>query len=529
MSNPFVEKPIFVSHDTIDIHGRGAEAEAMTADEHVPPVPPLPAAYSELDASLSPSRRPFPGHYGSSSNRQTSSSPTRERHANSHDVSSRSGSSATPEQSSSNTDDRRGRAQVRPQTPHTENGSPQRKQSKTPKRSQSPIKRLLGIGKSTPSKDHEPKTMTTEQSATGSQTKRSLKDWSYKIKNGFLATDAAEEEREKQMEDYYAGSAGTHAQAAPSRFPISLDPSYQARLQADLELMIVVSANRFLVREARAGRLTRRSIDKFRGAWESNNLPQVIEYQFDMATQRAIIMDNIKTVEFCGTVAENPLTLAATLHSWTTLIYEISVRTFCTGDSVIRKWLNDGQRILEMLGAPYVTFSRFDKMSTKALLVINHRQRIARANEASEAGSTTDENDPSTKSTRNISESSYVFRPPGHLRSISNDSYVHGLYGSLASQMEALDAVPMPSTRYGPAATDGPPQAVIAQVKPQSLRIDVPTRSGFQDYQISQNLPRDAYEESRGGRLGLMRNATPAASSYRSARQSPTRNGVREL
>lgn len=576
-SNPYTDMPVFLSKEN-DAHDDAAQTISASHDGDIPPVPTMPASYPEPNHNLDSAQLPLPGHYGplpfhqestvrsnersaprqhqfvappqatSSSNHGRSvprqygfstpsqaTSPSRERSA------PRRGELSTPSQATSISPERsfvidepRGRPETRTQRPQTEDeSSPRRKASKPAKRSQSPIKRLLGFGKNTPSKDPKPAHANKIEPTPGSNAKRSLRDWSYKIKHGFLASEQAEQERENHMEDYNASKPALSVQP-PSTFPISLDPSYQARLQADLELMIVITANRFLMKEAQADRLPRYKVDKFRRHWESRNLAQVIEYQFDMATQRAIILDNIETLTFSGEIADNPLLHAATFQAWGSMIYEMQVRTFCVGDSVIRKWLNDAQRILEMLGAPYITFSMFDKMSTKALLVINHRQRLARARDADESNSATpDVGDKNRQHTRNISDSSYVFRPQVHKRSISNDSYVHGLYGSMEAQLEALDA----SLHGAPHALDagsssrgGSRQTSGAQSQHMQWDVITPAPSvGSQAYEAIRTLPRDAYEESRGGRLGLMRNATPAPGNDSFARQSPSRMGVREV
>lgn len=53
---------------------------------------------------------------------------------------------------------------------------------------------------------------------------------------------------------------------------------------------------------------------------------------------------------------------------------EMSVRTFCTPDSVIRKQLHDCYKILEMLGAPVVTFLAFQEIQVRALATMREQQ-----------------------------------------------------------------------------------------------------------------------------------------------------------
>jgi hypothetical protein len=335
--------------------------------------------------------------------------------------------STSPQKSTAAQEELRGRSRDRSQNQYTEakifEGS--RSPVKPVKRSRSPVKRLLGIGKTTPSK--EPYQGHGSDQAPNSSAKRSLKEWTSRLKNGFATFDAAEEDREAHMEEHLRQSTEPKVLPAQS-FPISLDPSYQARLTADLELMVVICANRFILREAKAGRISPLSIARIRQEWEDKNRAQVVEYQYDQGTQRRLILENLGQVEFCGDIAHDHVAMTAALYAWGIMANEMLVRTFCAGDSVIRKWLNDIPRIFEMLGAPYITFQTFEKVQTKTLLVIGERQRLAR--EAS--GEISRDQDLSLRSRSRH----------GHSRNASTDSYIHGLYGSMEAQLQALDPVP---------------------------------------------------------------------------------------
>ena len=50
---------------------------------------------------------------------------------------------------------------------------------------------------------------------------------------------------------------------------------------------------------------------------------------------------------------------------------EMSVRTFCAPDSQVRKHMHDAHKILEMLGAPLVTFLAFQELQLKTLAKFN--------------------------------------------------------------------------------------------------------------------------------------------------------------
>ncbi len=148
----------------------------------------------------------------------------------------------------------------------------------------------------------------------------------------------------------------------------------QAKLYSEIELMICATANQYLNVQQQEGRMTVESLTKVTQTWTSKNRPQVIEFMFDQATQRDLVLYNIKTFRFYGPLAENIISMNSMMQSWKTLAKEMSVRTFCTPDAVIRKHMHDTYRILEMLGAPLVTFLAFQEIQIKVLKVIREKQ-----------------------------------------------------------------------------------------------------------------------------------------------------------
>lgn len=160
-----------------------------------------------------------------------------------------------------------------------------------------------------------------------------------------------------------------------SKFPVSLDPPTQAKLYSEIELMICATANQYLMTQRREGRISIESLVKVTTFWASKGRPQVIEFQFDQSTQRDLILANIKTFRFYGQHAENPVSLNSMMYNWKIVAKEMAVRTFCTPDSVIRKHMHDVYKILEMLGAPLVTFLAFQEIQVKALKIMREEQQ----------------------------------------------------------------------------------------------------------------------------------------------------------
>ena len=54
---------------------------------------------------------------------------------------------------------------------------------------------------------------------------------------------------------------------------------------------------------------------------------------------------------------------------------EMSVRTFCAPDSMIKKHMHDFYKVLEMLGAPAVTYLAFQQLQVSALKIMKRKSR----------------------------------------------------------------------------------------------------------------------------------------------------------
>ncbi|KAL8696932.1 MAG: hypothetical protein Q9224_002543 [Gallowayella concinna] len=171
-----------------------------------------------------------------------------------------------------------------------------------------------------------------------------------------------------------------------SKYPVSLSPPEQAKFYCDAELMICATANKYLVIQHEEGRMSHESIKKVTDIWAQKNRPQVIEFMFDQLTQRDLILYNLKTFRFYGPNAESLVRMHGMMHAWKTLAREMSIRTFCTGDSTIRKQIQDIYKILEMLGAPMVTFMAFQQIQINALKTMREQQRLRDEYEAIKFG-----------------------------------------------------------------------------------------------------------------------------------------------
>ncbi|KAL8833546.1 MAG: hypothetical protein Q9170_004201 [Blastenia crenularia] len=176
------------------------------------------------------------------------------------------------------------------------------------------------------------------------------------------------------------------ATTGASTFAISLNPPEQAKFYSEAELMICATANNYLTIQKEEGRMSYESVAKVMSFWTQKNRPQVVDFMFDQLTQRDLVLQNLKTFRFYGPNAENLMSMNAMMHSWKTLAKEMSVRTFCTGDSTIRKQIQDIYKILELLGAPMVTFMAFQQIQVRVLKIMREQQKVRDEQEATKFG-----------------------------------------------------------------------------------------------------------------------------------------------
>lgn len=205
------------------------------------------------------------------------------------------------------------------------------------------------------------------QDANSSANKRKWKELSNKLRHGFLTADIEQLEQEEMMEEYTNHSAVHILTPPPSRrrgpLPVSIKSSGQNKLWSELEFMLIEASNNFLKDELEHGRLSRESIIRTKKQWQAHGRPQVIEFYYDQATQYDIIIANLRTVKLYSDYAEDAIMLNSVLHQWKILIRELSVKTLCMPDSIVRRWLHDGRRVLELLGAPSISLAHLDRLS----------------------------------------------------------------------------------------------------------------------------------------------------------------------
>ena len=147
---------------------------------------------------------------------------------------------------------------------------------------------------------------------------------------------------------------------------ISLPPPEQARIYMEVELMLVHTANNFLMNQFSQGRIDVNSIKKTVDSWKSKGRPLVIEFMYDQATQRELVIANQHNFRFHGPTAGSEVRISSMLYNWKQVASLMSIRTFCSADTVIMKLLFDIEQVLELLGAAEPLMLRLQQIRATA-------------------------------------------------------------------------------------------------------------------------------------------------------------------
>ena len=163
---------------------------------------------------------------------------------------------------------------------------------------------------------------------------------------------------------------------------VSLGPPEQARIYMETELMLVHTANSFLMNQFRQGRMSMDSIKKTVDTWKARGRPIVTEFMYDQTTQRDLVATNQHNLRFHGDKAADSVRVNAMLYNWKQVASSMAIRTFCDADTVILKLLFDIEQILELLGAGEPILLRLQQIRASA----NEMMRVARGKSQNQNG-----------------------------------------------------------------------------------------------------------------------------------------------
>jgi hypothetical protein len=180
---------------------------------------------------------------------------------------------------------------------------------------------------------------------------------------------------------------------------VSLSAPEQAKIYMELELMVVVSANTFLMNQFSQGRIAVDTIKKTVDAWGSKGRPVVIEFMYDQGTQRDLVALNQHNFRFYGERAGDTMRINSMLYNWKSVATLMAVRTLCNADTVILKLLFDIEQILELLGAREPVMLRLQHLRATA----NETMRLERQRQSTNPAPMTTGSSRETWSTRSRS------------------------------------------------------------------------------------------------------------------------------
>ena len=161
-------------------------------------------------------------------------------------------------------------------------------------------------------------------------------------------------------------------------FPISVGFGDQMRLFGEIELMLTTVVNDFLIKEKEDGRMSIKSVEDVSRVWRQHNRPQVLEFRYDLGTQLQLVQANKQVFQFRGDGARDGLGVSAMLNGWRSVVRELGIRTFCTPDSDVRKFINDGYRMLELLGAKIDHFMLLQQWHKRVLERMKQAEKAER-------------------------------------------------------------------------------------------------------------------------------------------------------
>lgn len=162
----------------------------------------------------------------------------------------------------------------------------------------------------------------------------------------------------------------------PSNFPVSLSPYVQGDFYMQLELLLNIESNNFLMHELEADRISVSSIKTIAEQWRNKGRPQVLGLRFDLITQRELVGLNVETMHFSGVNSFHKQRLLGVLAAWRVLAKEISIRTFCQPDSAVKKHLHDAEKVLEAMNASGDSMLAFQEMRSRVTTEIYKEERL---------------------------------------------------------------------------------------------------------------------------------------------------------
>ena len=126
--------------------------------------------------------------------------------------------------------------------------------------------------------------------------------------------------------------------------------------------MLTTVINDFLVEEMHAGLMDINNLTRITKQWAQKGRPQVLDFHFDLATQAELLKVHADVFRFHGEGGNDGMRQAVMFNCLRGLVRELSIRTFCAPDSVIKKIMHDSWRVIEMMGAKIDVFMLLQRL-----------------------------------------------------------------------------------------------------------------------------------------------------------------------
>ncbi|KAK3321383.1 hypothetical protein B0T19DRAFT_403928 [Cercophora scortea] len=140
-------------------------------------------------------------------------------------------------------------------------------------------------------------------------------------------------------------------QPVPRSLAISLDPRDQGLLYCELEFILAMALNDYILAQFNAGRLETDKLRKVSDNWQRKGRPKVVGFRYDLETQLDLIGMHVNDFKFYGQVA-SPVAISGIIEMMKVDARALRIRTFCHPDTVIAKQLGDAQILFNLLGCP---------------------------------------------------------------------------------------------------------------------------------------------------------------------------------
>lgn len=189
----------------------------------------------------------------------------------------------------------------------------------------------------------------------------------------FIYTDQVQSQPPTD-EEKIAKWMADNAEASKPQPTVSLDPATQARILADLELVLVTTVNNFLINMANSQRLCPEIVMRFSNDWKARGFPPVVEFLYDCRTQYALVIANWYRVQFHDKYHHNIFARDSAVQAWAAIVQDLSVHSFCLPDQVIISRLYEMPNVLTMLGASEKALAAVGDLKLKTQEKIGRRK-----------------------------------------------------------------------------------------------------------------------------------------------------------